>query len=307
MQRGSPLVTVLLPTYNRAHLLPRAIRSVLNQTYPHFELIIVDDGSTDDTPKVIKAFRDRRIRYIRHDENRGILAVRNTGLDAARGDYITKVDDDDELVPEALEIAVNELRRLVPRGVHYVVFDVLDVERNRLSGAGPRRERLLTFEDFLCERVTGDYWGIITRELIDGERFDEQLYGGEKIMWLKLRRKTATYYKPMVLYRAHRSHGGARMSALKRRLENAHRVAMTEAQYLEAYGDDLNKLCPRVLSRRLARLGFYQTLSGEINKGRETLRISLRTWFSLSALMLYLFAYLPCRQQLIRIYFELIH
>lgn len=76
MSRAAPLVTVLLPTYNRAHLLPKAINSVINQTYPHFELIIVDDGSTNDTPNVVKAFHDKRIRYVRHEENQGLMVAK---------------------------------------------------------------------------------------------------------------------------------------------------------------------------------------------------------------------------------------
>ena len=100
---GSPVVSVIIPTYNRAHLIGRAIRSVLDQTYQDWELIVVDDASTDDIPGIVKGFTDGRVKYIRHDENKGAAAARNTGIQAARGAYIAFLDSDDEWLPEKLE------------------------------------------------------------------------------------------------------------------------------------------------------------------------------------------------------------
>lgn len=91
-----PLVTVIIPTYNRPLLLPRAIQSVRRQTHRNLEILIVDDGSADDIGAVVAAIGDDRIRYIRHETNKGLPAVRNTGIRAARGDYIAFLDDDDE-------------------------------------------------------------------------------------------------------------------------------------------------------------------------------------------------------------------
>ena len=101
----SPTVSVIIPTYNRAHLVGRAIQSVLNQTYKDFELIIVDDGSTDNTEDTIRELikKDKRIKYIRHQKNKGGSAARNTGIKAARGEYIAFQDSDDEWLPEKLE------------------------------------------------------------------------------------------------------------------------------------------------------------------------------------------------------------
>ena len=75
-------VSIIIPTYNCARLIVRAIESVLNQTYRDFELIIVDDSSTDNTEKIIKKFQeqDKRVKYIRHEKNRGGSAARNTGI-----------------------------------------------------------------------------------------------------------------------------------------------------------------------------------------------------------------------------------
>lgn len=100
-----PTVSIIIPTYNRAHLVGRAIQSVLNQTYKDFELIIVDDGSTDNTEDITKEFqkKNERINYIRHEKNKGGSAARNTGIKVARGEYIAFLDSDDEWLPTKLE------------------------------------------------------------------------------------------------------------------------------------------------------------------------------------------------------------
>lgn len=98
-----PLVSILLPTYNRAHLLPRAIDSVLRQTYSNWELLIWDDGSSDDTGKVMKTYDDKRIQIFR-DENHGKSYALNQGLSMAKGDLIAFLDDDDTWLPDKLSI-----------------------------------------------------------------------------------------------------------------------------------------------------------------------------------------------------------
>jgi glycosyltransferase involved in cell wall biosynthesis len=97
------LVSVVTPTYNRADLLPRAIESVINQTYSNLEHIIVDDGSTDDTKTVVRSYDDPRIQYLKHDVNMGQAASRNTAIDSASGDYIAFLDSDDEWKSTKLE------------------------------------------------------------------------------------------------------------------------------------------------------------------------------------------------------------
>ena len=103
LSKFKPLVSVVIPTYNRSHLLERALKSVINQTYSNFEVIVVDDSSSDNTPLVVNSFNDKRIRYIRHEKNMGAVAARNTGIGAAKADYIAFQDSDDEWMPRKLE------------------------------------------------------------------------------------------------------------------------------------------------------------------------------------------------------------
>lgn len=98
-----PFFSIVLCTYNRAHLLPRAINSVLAQVEQDWELVVVDDGSSDDTPSVLQnyASNDSRIRLTRHD-NVGLARSRNAGIALARGLFVTFLDSDDEYLPEHL-------------------------------------------------------------------------------------------------------------------------------------------------------------------------------------------------------------
>jgi glycosyltransferase involved in cell wall biosynthesis len=116
-------VSVVIPTHNRASLLGRSIKSVLGQTYKDFEIIVVDDASTDNTEEVVQSIRDPRIRYLRHEKNRGGSAARNTGIRAAWGQYIAFQDSDDEWLPEKLEKQMEVLAAAPPEvGIVYTAF-----------------------------------------------------------------------------------------------------------------------------------------------------------------------------------------
>lgn len=93
-----PLVSIIIPTYNRANLLPKAIKSVLNQAFKDFELIIIDDGSTDNTKGAVSQFSDHRVFYYKNSANLGIQKSLNRGIKLARGIYIARIDDDDEWI-----------------------------------------------------------------------------------------------------------------------------------------------------------------------------------------------------------------
>ena len=138
-QPPSPKVSVIIATYNRADLLPRAINSVLSQTFEDFELIIVDDCSTDSTLKVIRSFADPRIREVQSARNMGQSRARNTGIDIAQGEYVAFLDDDDQWVESKLARQARILDESGPCvGLVYTWFDIIeaDTEIRRIGGRG---------------------------------------------------------------------------------------------------------------------------------------------------------------------------
>lgn len=106
MPGHSPRVTVAIATFNRAELVVQAITSILAQAFGDFELLVVDDGSTDRTAEALCGFKDKRLRVVRHDTNQGIPATRNHALALARGAYLAYLDSDDWALPSRLGLQV---------------------------------------------------------------------------------------------------------------------------------------------------------------------------------------------------------
>jgi len=97
-----PTVSVVIPTHNRAALIARSVRSVLDQSYQDFELLVVDDGSIDDTAAIVSGFGDPRLKYVRLDKNIGAGPARNVGIRMSKGKFLAFQDSDDEWLPEKL-------------------------------------------------------------------------------------------------------------------------------------------------------------------------------------------------------------
>jgi glycosyltransferase involved in cell wall biosynthesis len=174
LEAGSPQVSVVVPAYNRVALLPRAIESVLHQTYQDFEIVVVDDGSTDGTARSLEGFRDSRIRCVRLSRRGGAARARNVGIRTARGEWIAFLDSDDEWLPPYLERQLSRLRAqpeaavvscpcshevggvLTPRPRKPLpegdVFDVLIMDQTRRSMTASahivRRDALLAVDCF---------------------------------------------------------------------------------------------------------------------------------------------------------------
>lgn len=101
------LISVILPVYNAEKYIKESIESILNQTYENFELIIINDGSTDDTEMIIKSFSDKRIRYYTNNKNEGLIYTLNRGLELSQGDFIARMDSDDICLPERFFKQIN--------------------------------------------------------------------------------------------------------------------------------------------------------------------------------------------------------
>ncbi len=121
MEKG--LVSIIMPSYNQGPYLSEALDSVLSQTYPHWECIIVDDGSKDNTHEVAKKYceKDARIQYV-YQENSGVSSARNNGVAHSKGEFILPLDGDDKIAPEFIELTLQEIVK--DRDIRVVYTDV---------------------------------------------------------------------------------------------------------------------------------------------------------------------------------------
>ena len=143
-----PLVSCVIPTYNRAEFVKRAIDSVLNQTYENIEVIVVDDGSQDNTREVVLSIKDKRVRYIRLHRNFGVSFARNIGIENSTGDFIAFLDSDDYFLPEKIEKQVELMLKDKRVGVCYTEV-YYEIEDGKLIYEESPRARGKIYEDIL--------------------------------------------------------------------------------------------------------------------------------------------------------------
>lgn len=210
-----PKVSVVVPAFNRATTIGRSIDSVLNQTFDDFELIIVDDASTDDTIGVVAQYTDRRIRLLRHSANGGVSAARNTGLQTARGQYVAFLDSDDEWSPRKLAKQVNQLNSLGDNvGLVYTGALVKD-HLGRSEYRAPRYRGDIYRQLLVDNVITGSASGVMVRRSICQKvgGFDETLPAREDVdYWLRIAQHSLVDYLPEALVTIHASDSADRIS-----------------------------------------------------------------------------------------------
>ena len=192
----TPKVSVVIPTYNRARYICRAINSVLSQTFTDYEIIIVDDGSTDNTKKILAQYGNRIV-YLAQS-NQGISASRNRGIAVARGKYIAFLDSDDEWLPEKLAIQVDMLEKNEKLGLVCSRMLILDGD-GKQRGYKPEERTGKNFKELI--EIGGDLptSTVITRKDCFDKMgvFDEALPPMEDFeMWVRIASKYDIYMLP---------------------------------------------------------------------------------------------------------------
>jgi glycosyltransferase involved in cell wall biosynthesis len=203
VEKRTSKVTVVIPAYNRAAFVGRAIDSVLNQTCQDFEIVVVDDGSTDATSSVVAAMTDPRITLIRHERNVGGGAARNTGYRAGSAPFVAFLDSDDEWLPTKLERQLEVFERADDRlGLVYTGADRVFPDGTATRHMPPRDADLARL--LLTDNVIGETsLGMVRRsalELISG--FDESLPAAQDMdIWLRLCERFRAELVPEALVR----------------------------------------------------------------------------------------------------------
>jgi len=211
----SPLVSVVIPTYNRSHLITRAINSVLHQTYKNLECIVVDDASTDNTGELVHSINDDRIIYLRHDNNKYTSASRNTGIKNAKGKFIAFLDDDDVWLSTKLEKQVLLIQSLSKNfGMVYCWYDYFDQNEIIIREHHPKL-RGDVFLHVLDQIGIGGCCSLLVRrdifETIGG--FDELLPRGNDGDFIRrVCNKYEVDFIPEVLVKVYSEHGSERIS-----------------------------------------------------------------------------------------------
>ncbi len=167
----APIASLIVPSYNVSATLAETIQSLLLQTFTDFELIVVDDGSTDTTPQVVDTFTDPRIRYIRQS-NRGLSGARNTGIHHARGTYVAFCDADDLWLPEKLELHIAHLEANPDVGISFSGSQMIDEHGKALGISQSPNLRNITAADIYKRNPIGNgSAAVIRREALDGMVF----------------------------------------------------------------------------------------------------------------------------------------
>lgn len=262
---ADPVVSVVIPTYNRADLVVRAVASVQRQSLDGWDLVVVDDASTDDTDARIDRLGDPRIRYVRREVNGGVAVAQNCGIDRATGRYVLFLHSDDELLPDCLRRLSDVLDRAPPTtGGAEAGLEVVEPK------ATVRRRPYLEKADDRALIAYGSGVHIssllLRRDLAASIRFDEALRGIEdRDFCIRLLRRTTLAFDPAPLVRLHRT---------APRLAAQSKGPMYE-YLLTKYHDDI-VASPAVHGSWWFRIAREYARAGQVSRARSAMRRAVR-------------------------------
>lgn len=269
-----PKVSVVIPTFNRALLVQRAVRTVLAQTYTDIEVLVVDDGSTDDTCAVLRSLveEDSRLRYLRHEINRGAQATRNVGCRAVSSEYVAFLDSDNEWLPDKLRLQMEIFERSGDQlGVVYCGFRVLYPDQSYFD-MWPRH-RGDVYRAALRRWLTDTSTLVVRRDILEKvDYWDERIRTYQEWdMCIRLARVAKFEFVPelLVLYYRHPS----------QRISNDRFLnALGHLDVIEAHRQEIQRVCgSKVLGEHYFRTGQQFVEANRFDWASRTLLRCLRT------------------------------
>lgn len=271
-----PVVSVITPTYNRAHTLPRTWHSLRSQTLSEFEWIVVDDGSQDNTAELVQSWQqeDSRVIYVVHSHNRGVNAARATGTDHARAPYLVFLDSDDTFYePSSLQRMYDEIVH-APENVGAVCFSTVLDDGCPMSFVQDQKV-VLKYEQVICDqKARGEFIAICRRAYIDCAPWSP--YRGLEVVhhWARARFYDVMFVRHVacVIYRD----AGNRLTAATSVLKRADETYRGLIYLVQEHEETLRRCCVRRLYERYFAIAMYAALSGRelaaISYGLRALR-----------------------------------
>jgi glycosyltransferase involved in cell wall biosynthesis len=274
-----PEVSVIIPTYNSAHFLPEAIDSVLAQTFRDYELIIVDDGSTDDTEEVVKRYGDK-IKYLRQ-ENRGPGPAKNTGIKNSRGPLIATLDADDKWLLDKLEVQVEYMRSHPQIGLVYgnvSTFDDRGVITEAYDGTHRKVYQGEVFDQLLLQNFISSITIMVRRESLEkvGMFPEDVMISEDWHLWLRIAKEYPIGYidRPLALYRWQtQSLTWDYAKSYPDRIKVLEKIIGLYPDYLA----HRKGLVRQARSKMMMRYGYALFSSGDYAQAREKLINSIQT------------------------------
>jgi hypothetical protein len=294
---------VVIPAYNSAQYLPETIESVLSQSWQDFEIIIVDDGSTDNTPDVVAAFNSNKIRYIRQENSGGPSSPRNVGIHHARGKYISLFDSDDIMSRNKLGAAVSFLEQYPDLGLLFANFVVCnergdsfpgtfldqfqafwDLPKKQVGGKWFIIESALAYEALFRVNFIGTSGTMVPKRVfLSLGGFDESIAGPEdRDMWLRISRRYALGYLDIVGHQYRRRETG--IMGRGDSVLAPHRIQVMRKQLRTGLPPSLQKHARRNIAHSMFELGYHYQSLGDFKRARAHYSNSIKELFSVVAL-----------------------
>ncbi len=265
-----PAVSIGITTYNRAHLVSRAINSVLAQDYAPLSLVVVDDGSTDDTQAVLARYAsDPRVTIVTRDVNGGIPVAKNTALDALTGVYGALLDSDDALLPDAVATCIRAFEQHGD-AVSQVFGHCLDSVTGVFTGHTPSGGGLVTYADALHYRIGGEHWNLVRLSDLGTLRFHPEALTSESLVWHQMLRAKPAFHLGVPLRTYHKENID-RISVARATPHVAHGRMMAYRAYLEVFAADLLRVYPPRFARLSLALAKWQARCGHRLAAARTL------------------------------------
>jgi len=266
----SPYFSIIIPMYNRERFIARAINSCLKQDFENFEIIVVDDGSKDGSVNVVKGYTDSRIKLICHDVNLGVGPARNTGVDAASGEWVICFDSDDELLPGSLSIIYRRCSD-VDENISRLQF-MVQMETKEFSPYPPLKDEFWDYIKYIKWMEISYGHPSETLPIVRRVTFEKVRYLNDRTLEALyhldfMKQFNAWSFHDVVRLYHHDADNQLTKPNMSLTIESARDQVLSGELLLKNHGETLRVYSPHIYRRRVSGLAILCFLSGNRLKG----------------------------------------